>query len=134
MYNKHNKRILEKININSFVKKSFFIILPPLPNGVIADKSTLAFDNFPHYWNSFYSSSLKYIPDEQKIIIRYEDILFNTEKVIDDLKIHLNVKKNFTQSSFQPILNEIFEQPAKSSGNSRFGSQAKAYYNPNNIF
>jgi hypothetical protein len=122
-----------KINdVNVFVKKSFYI-LPP--GKVVTDKYTLSFKHFPNYWNSFFDATIKYLPKQNTLYIKYEDIIFNIETVIDKLKELIPLKKEFINDDdlLKSTLISILETPAKNSGKPRFGSEALKYYDDSTI-
>lgn len=122
----------KSMNINIFVKKSFFLVLPH--NVPLTDRSTLSFSNFPDYWNRFYGYAHKHLNDKKCIFIRYEDLLFNIQNVISNLQTQIPLKAEYTDPQLlQSTIDAILNTPAKDSGNSRYGNTAKQHYSPSNI-
>jgi hypothetical protein len=120
------------VDIDNFVKKSFYIITP---RKVITDTSQLSFKHCPHYWSAFYDGASKHLPEKQTLFIKYEDILFNVDSIISQLKTLLPLKDEFINDPelLQKTLSEILDTPAKTSGKPRFGKGAKEYYKESNI-
>jgi len=119
-------------NIDNFVKKSFYV-LPP--RKAIADTYSLSFKNCPHYWNSFFESTFKYIPTKNVEYIKYEDVIFDTQSIVNRLKLILPLKKEFMNDTIllNTTLMNILKTPAKKSGKPRFGKEATQYYNDSTI-
>ena len=121
---------MDKLSLGEFVNKTIYIALP---KNVITDLSTLNFKNCPHYWNKFHSSAFKHLPPNKTIVVRYEDLLFNSDSVVKELMKFFPLKKQYVNNElqFKNTLNTIFNTPAKSSGHPRFGSSAKQFYSSN---
>ena len=120
---------IDSLTLDEFVNKSIYIALP---KNVITDLSTLNFQNCPHYWNKFHSSAFKNLPPNNTIVVRYEDLLFNSESVIRELIKFFPLKPQYlNENNLKNALRSIFNKPAKSSGHPRFGSSAKQFYSSN---
>lgn len=111
-------------DINLFVKQTLSI---KPPRFVVTDTSTLEFKNFPHYWNCFYRNALQNIPNI--IVVKYEDLLFNSLGVVEALKKFMPAKNINIEDTLATIINT----PSKESGKPRFGDSAKSFYDSQNI-
>lgn len=122
--NYHN---YDQLSLDTFVEKPFFIMLP---SKTLSDMTTLNYKNCPHYWNKFHTSAFKHLPPNKTIIIRYEDILFNSKKIIYELCKFFPLKQQYQLDPIvlQNSLNNILNRPSKSSGKPRFGASAKQFY------
>ena len=119
------------LSIDEFVTKSFFMILP---KNVITDTTNLSFKNFPVYWNRFHNSAFKQLPSNTTIHVKYEDLIFDPQSIIDTLTSTFPLKDEFTDRKLlNDALMKILESPSKNSGKPRFGNAAKEYYDSNNI-
>lgn len=126
---KIKKHTISHLTLDDFVNKPLCIMLP---KGVITDLSTLDFEDCPDYWNKFHASAFKNLPPNNTIIIKYEDLLFNTHAVINELTKIFPLKNQYLNEDhlFNTVVH-LLNQPSKSSGQPRFGTTAKQFYSSN---
>lgn len=123
-------------NIEDFINKNIHVKIPP-KNKHKYNKDMMNFENLPDYWSIFYENALNNLPPENTVIVRYVDVMNNINKVINDLKKKIPLKRAFTLSRNPEIMsntiNVILSRPAKSHGNPRYGKEALNYYQLQNI-
>ena len=78
--------------------------------------------------------AFRHLPKTHTIHIKYEDVLFNLQSVIDKLLLHFPLKNEYLDiNTFNFQLYNILNTPSKSSGQPRFGIIAKNYYDDSNL-
>jgi hypothetical protein len=126
---KLKKHRINQLSLDAFVDKPLCIMLP---KGVITDLSTLNFNHCPHYWNKFHMSAFKNLPPKNTIIIKYEDLLFNTNAIISELTKFFPLKNQYLNETYlRSTIDGLLNKPSKSSGQPRFGNTAKQFYSSN---
>lgn len=118
-----------QLSLDAFVNKPMYIVLP---KNTTTDLSTLNFKHCPHYWNKFHLSAFRNLPPNNTIVVRYEDLLFNSDAIIKELAKFFPLKNQYLDETLlKNTLNGIFNKPSKSSGQPRFGNSAKQFYSSN---
>lgn len=88
------------------------------------------FPNMQEYYNTFHEQALQNIPGLRLITLRYQDVLLHPKDVLTRISKKIPFQQKFIKSplTISRDLKEIFEKPAKKTGNSRYGQNAKLHY------
>lgn len=104
------------------------VTLHPPQMNVANCNDSVVFKSYNDCWNQYYTSAISNIPGNRVSIIRYEDILFHPKKVIEKLSKKIKLKDKYRTKPYTSELNQIMQKPAKKTGNSKYGNEAKKYY------